>query len=161
MRRAMAGGAERGATELAWLHGEGLARAGGTVDHKRSRNAPCRAFSMRLYGRISSGDDPSGDEPSQDRPPTRRRGVALASQWRGARTYTFTTTTPASCPCRGIERSPRGLLVRSPRRRVGDEMSSYTALIDGEAGAYGVYFPDLPGCTAMGATLDDAIANAA
>jgi predicted RNase H-like HicB family nuclease len=40
-------------------------------------------------------------------------------------------------------------------------MTSYTALIDGEAGAYGVYFPDLPGCTAMGATLDEAIVNAA
>jgi predicted RNase H-like HicB family nuclease len=40
-------------------------------------------------------------------------------------------------------------------------MTSYTALIDGKAGAYGVYFPDLPGCTAMGATLEEAIVNAA
>ena len=40
-------------------------------------------------------------------------------------------------------------------------MASYTALIDGKAGAYGVWFPDLPGCTAMGATIDQAIANAA
>jgi predicted RNase H-like HicB family nuclease len=40
-------------------------------------------------------------------------------------------------------------------------MASCTALIDGEAGAYGVYFPDLPGWTAMGATLDEAIVNAA
>ncbi len=40
-------------------------------------------------------------------------------------------------------------------------MTSYTALIDGKAGAYGVSFPDLPGCTAMGATLDEAIVNAA
>lgn len=37
----------------------------------------------------------------------------------------------------------------------------YTALIDGKMGAYGVVFPDLPGCTAMGKTLDEAIANAA
>lgn len=37
----------------------------------------------------------------------------------------------------------------------------YIALIDGEAGAYGAVFPDLPGCTAMGTTVDDAIAAAA
>lgn len=40
-------------------------------------------------------------------------------------------------------------------------MTRYTALIDGVAGAYGVVFPDLPGCTAMGGTLDEAIVNAA
>ena len=40
-------------------------------------------------------------------------------------------------------------------------MTSYIGLIDGKAGAYGVYFPDLPGCTAMGATIDEAVANAA
>ncbi len=40
-------------------------------------------------------------------------------------------------------------------------MTSYIGLIDGKAGAYGIYFPDLPGCTAMGATIDEAIANAA
>lgn len=39
-------------------------------------------------------------------------------------------------------------------------MASYTALIDGKAGAYGVAFPDLPGCAAMGATIDEAIFNA-
>jgi predicted RNase H-like HicB family nuclease len=39
-------------------------------------------------------------------------------------------------------------------------MARYSALIDGEAGAYGVIFPDLPGCTAMGATIDQAIVNA-
>lgn len=39
-------------------------------------------------------------------------------------------------------------------------MPRYTALIDGEAGAYGVVFPDLPGCTAMGNTIDEAITNA-
>lgn len=37
----------------------------------------------------------------------------------------------------------------------------YTALIDGKRGAYGAVFPDLPGCTAMGRTLDEALANAA
>ena len=40
-------------------------------------------------------------------------------------------------------------------------MARYTALIDGQHGAYGVIFPDLPGCTAMGVTVEGAIANAA
>jgi predicted RNase H-like HicB family nuclease len=40
-------------------------------------------------------------------------------------------------------------------------MARYIALIDGKAGAYGVIFPDLPGCTAMGKTVEQAIANAA
>jgi predicted RNase H-like HicB family nuclease len=37
----------------------------------------------------------------------------------------------------------------------------YVALIDGKAGAYGVSFPDLPGCAAMGKSIDDAMNNAA
>jgi predicted RNase H-like HicB family nuclease len=37
----------------------------------------------------------------------------------------------------------------------------YTVLIDGKSGAYGVVFPDLPGCVAMGKTIDEALANAA
>jgi len=36
-------------------------------------------------------------------------------------------------------------------------MTSFTALIDGKTDAYGVYFPDLPGCTAMGATLEETV----
>ena len=40
-------------------------------------------------------------------------------------------------------------------------MARYIALIDGKAGSYGVIFPDLPGCAAMGKTTDDALANAA
>ena len=39
-------------------------------------------------------------------------------------------------------------------------MTRYPALIDGEAGAYGVTFPDLPGIVTMGATLDEALLNA-
>jgi predicted RNase H-like HicB family nuclease len=39
-------------------------------------------------------------------------------------------------------------------------LARYIALIDGEAGAYGVVFPDCPGCTAMAATMDDALAQA-
>ena len=33
-------------------------------------------------------------------------------------------------------------------------MTLYIALIDGEPGAYGASFPNLPGCVAMGETLD-------
>ena len=40
-------------------------------------------------------------------------------------------------------------------------MSRYFALLDGKAGAYGIVFPDLPGCTAMGRTTDEALHNAA
>ncbi|MCQ1571460.1 type II toxin-antitoxin system HicB family antitoxin [Neorhizobium galegae] len=39
-------------------------------------------------------------------------------------------------------------------------MDRYPALIDGEAGAYGVTFPDIDGIVAMGETLDEAILNA-
>jgi predicted RNase H-like HicB family nuclease len=37
----------------------------------------------------------------------------------------------------------------------------YGAIVDGKRGAYGVVIPDLPGCTAMGKTIDEALANAA
>lgn len=36
----------------------------------------------------------------------------------------------------------------------------YVALIDGADGAFGAYFPDLPGCTAMGDSMDEVIENA-
>ena len=39
-------------------------------------------------------------------------------------------------------------------------MIRYPALIDGEEGAYGVVFPDIPGIVAMGLTIDDALVNA-
>ena len=39
-------------------------------------------------------------------------------------------------------------------------MLLYPAIIDGEQGAYGVVFPDLPGIAAMGETVDEALANA-
>lgn len=38
-------------------------------------------------------------------------------------------------------------------------MYRYPALIDGEKGAYGVSFPDLPGVVAMGKTIDEAMAQ--
>ena len=39
-------------------------------------------------------------------------------------------------------------------------MARYVALIDGEAGAYGVTVPDLPGCTSGGSTTDEALRRA-
>lgn len=39
-------------------------------------------------------------------------------------------------------------------------MNRYPALIDGEKGAYGVTFPDLPGIVAMGSTIEEAMAQA-
>ncbi len=40
-------------------------------------------------------------------------------------------------------------------------MKRYPAVIDGSRGAYGVVVPDMPGaCCAMGATVDEALANA-
>ena len=36
----------------------------------------------------------------------------------------------------------------------------YPALLDGKKGAYGIVFPDLPGCHAMGSTIDEAIQHA-
>lgn len=35
----------------------------------------------------------------------------------------------------------------------------YTVLIDGQEGGYGVVVPDFPGCTAMGATVEEALAH--
>jgi predicted RNase H-like HicB family nuclease len=39
-------------------------------------------------------------------------------------------------------------------------MSDYIALIDGSPGAFGAVFPDLPGCTSGGATMDEVYRNA-
>jgi predicted RNase H-like HicB family nuclease len=39
-------------------------------------------------------------------------------------------------------------------------MKRYFALLDGERDAYGVAFPDCPGCTAMGADENEAYLNA-
>ena len=39
-------------------------------------------------------------------------------------------------------------------------MIRYPALIDGDEGAYGVVFPDIPGVGAMGHTVDEALLNA-
>jgi predicted RNase H-like HicB family nuclease len=39
-------------------------------------------------------------------------------------------------------------------------MPRYIALVDGESGAYGVVFPDAPGCHAMGKTIQEALLKA-
>ncbi|MGV3551130.1 type II toxin-antitoxin system HicB family antitoxin [Rhizobium sp.] len=39
-------------------------------------------------------------------------------------------------------------------------MTHYIALVDGNADDHGVVFPDAPGCTAMGATHEEALRNA-
>ncbi len=39
-------------------------------------------------------------------------------------------------------------------------MSRYIAVIDQEDGMYGAYFPDAPGCTAMGETEEEVVDNA-
>lgn len=39
-------------------------------------------------------------------------------------------------------------------------MARYIAVIDFDEGRYGAYFPDAPGCTAMGATEEEVVASA-
>jgi len=39
-------------------------------------------------------------------------------------------------------------------------VTRYVGVIDGEPGVYGVWFPDLPGCTSGGATMDELLRNA-
>ncbi len=46
-------------------------------------------------------------------------------------------------------------------QRTETEMARFFALLDGHDGAYGVAFPDAPGATAMGRTVDEALRNAA
>lgn len=41
-----------------------------------------------------------------------------------------------------------------------EKLIKYPAVIDGELGAYGVVMPDLRGAYAMGATVDEALADA-
>src|SRR3978361_1353780 len=39
-------------------------------------------------------------------------------------------------------------------------MANYIALIEEDHGAFGAWFPDCPGCTAMGASVDEAVGDA-
>lgn len=52
-------------------------------------------------------------------------------------------------------------MVRPPPIFGSSAVTRYVALIDGDAGAFGVVIPDCPGCTAMGATIEEALDNAA
>ena len=36
----------------------------------------------------------------------------------------------------------------------------YVVVVDGKPGAYGMYVPDMPGCTSMGETIADLLTNA-
>jgi predicted RNase H-like HicB family nuclease/predicted RNA binding protein YcfA (HicA-like mRNA interferase family) len=54
---------------------------------------------------------------------------------------------------------------RSPNRRDGvtnmaKAKTRYAVVIDGEPGAFGLWVPDMPGCTSMGATVDELLQNA-
>lgn len=55
---------------------------------------------------------------------------------------------------------PRRELVAVDLQAGRSLVSQYPALVDGEAGAYGVAFPDLPGIVAMGETMDDTLVHA-
>ena len=63
-------------------------------------------------------------------------------------------------------RSPTALPVRSPRRRDGvmsnmaKTTTRYVVVIDGKPGAFGMWVPDMPGCTSMGKTLDELLHDA-
>lgn len=47
-------------------------------------------------------------------------------------------------------------------RREGRTMPSYTAIIEAASdGTFGVFFPDVPGCTSAGDTIEEATTNAA
>ena len=54
------------------------------------------------------------------------------------------------------------VLVRHGVERMAVATSlKYPVIIDGELGAYGIVIPDVPGCFAMGKTVDEALEDAA
>jgi predicted RNase H-like HicB family nuclease len=80
-------------------------------------------------------------------------------------TSTNTRKGRSSSSFRDTEQSPLVSPDQSPNSLAGDRLGQktgvrYTALVDGKAGAYGVVFPDLPGCHAMGKSFETALANA-
>src|SRR3569623_2570237 len=44
--------------------------------------------------------------------------------------------------------------------KIGTTMSRYVALVDHDKAGFGIVFPDAPGATAMGDTLDEALSHA-
>jgi predicted RNase H-like HicB family nuclease len=45
-------------------------------------------------------------------------------------------------------------------RTSGKPATRYVVVVDGKPGAYGMYVPDMPGCTSMGETIAELLANA-
>ncbi|MFY9643403.1 MAG: type II toxin-antitoxin system HicB family antitoxin [Rhodomicrobium sp.] len=43
---------------------------------------------------------------------------------------------------------------------MGKAKTRYAVVIDGKPGAFGLWVPDMPGCTSMGETVDDLLRNA-
>ena len=70
---------------------------------------------------------------------------------------TMSLDSPSSC---SRYRKSRWMVEQIGTGVMNTEPLRYPALMDGEEGAYGVVFPDLPGCVAMGYTVEDAIVNA-
>jgi len=53
------------------------------------------------------------------------------------------------------------LKMKKPTFRIsGKPATRYVVVVDGKPGAYGMYVPDIPGCTSMGDTIADLLANA-
>jgi predicted RNase H-like HicB family nuclease len=48
----------------------------------------------------------------------------------------------------------------STSRRSAKPATRYVVVIDGKPGAYGMYVPDMPGCTSMGDTIAELLTNA-
>lgn len=65
-----------------------------------------------------------------------------------------------------IERSRQASPVRLPKQPAGvmsnmaKTTTRYVVVIDGKPGAFGMWVPDMPGCTSMGKTVDELLLNA-
>ena len=53
------------------------------------------------------------------------------------------------------------MMMKKPAHRATSKPATrYVVVVDGKPGAYGMYVPDMPGCTSMGDTIADLLANA-
>jgi predicted RNase H-like HicB family nuclease len=50
--------------------------------------------------------------------------------------------------------------MKKSARPVAKPATRYVVVVDGKPGAYGMYVPDMPGCTSMGDTIADLLSNA-
>lgn len=123
------------------LEREGWERVGGTK-HEKSRK---ETFSSWCHGTA----------PYPLTSPDRSRKLQGGSG--AAKVQTQTT-----CPTLGTgiprSRAPRELQTQNERK--GETLRLIAVVDRAEDGYFGVAFPDAPGCVAMGATQDEAIANA-